>query len=641
MRNLEKHKVLAKNYHEPSTFSLSSQTTFFWFDLFLIFGSLVVLGGDFFHILEGLPDMAVLIVASAAGLLPVIYNAIKSLFKRHLSIDLLASIALVFSLAAREWQSAVFISLMLASARIFARYTSARAKNAVSGLMKLRPLVAHRLVDGRPQEVKIDELKIGDLVLIESGERAAVDGQVQSGTASLDQSSLTGESEPVLKSPGDEIFSSTLNLSGSLVVKASRVGGETMFAKILDLVGKSQASKIPIATTVDRFASWYIFATLVGTILLYSFTKNLALVLSVLLVTCADDLAVALPLSFSAAIASFAKRGIIIKGGQFLEGLTKIKTIIFDKTGTITTGKPEVKEVVTFDNFPPEKFLAILGAVESESEHPAAKAMQEYINSKKINLPKINKVHEEPGFGIKGILDDREVLSGKTKFLKDNGTVFTDEQSKLIEEQKIKERTVTTLSLDKKPIGFIAMMDAIRPAASEVMHELKNLGVEKLIIMTGDNEKIAADVAKHVGISEFKANLLPQDKINYLKQMLNPQSKVAMVGDGVNDAASLALADVGIAMGVIGSDAAVETADIVLMKDNLKNIPEAIKASRFVMKVVRQDLWIWGIVNFVGLILVFNGVLEPRGAAAYNFLTDFLPLFNSMRIFKAHFKNKK
>lgn len=640
MINHQKRAFRAKKHHVTSTFSLTEYKFYFWFDLILIIVSLLVLGISFLRVMGGFSLSVLLVTVSFVGLLPVIFSALKALFKRRLTIDLLASIALVFSLLAREWQSAVFISLMLASARLFARYTAARAKNAIRSLMKLRPTKVHQLQDGKVIEVGIDKIKVGDLIAVESGERVAVDGVVESGEASLDQSTLTGESEPVFKIAGDEVLSSTLNVSGSLVVRVKRIGKETTFSKILELVEKSQANKAPITSMVDRFAGWYILLTLIGSVLIYFFTKNILLVLAILLVTCADDLAVAIPLAFSAAIGFMARRGIIIKGGEFLEGLTKVKTIIFDKTGTITEGKPKVTQVVTFDNYPTKDFLALLGAVESESVHPAARATQEHIFAQNISLPAIVKVHEEPGFGIKGIINGEEVLAGKTKFLKDNGIIFSPSEIQQIEEQKTKQRTIIILSKNKKPLGFVAMMDGIRPAAAGVMQKLKEMGIKRLLMLTGDNEKIAADVAKRVGISEFQANLLPQDKINFLKQVLDSKDKVAMVGDGVNDAASLALADVGIAMGAIGSDAAIESADIVLMKDKLNNIPETINLSRHTLKIIRQDLWLWGVVNVAGLILVFSGVLGPRGAAAYNFLTDFLPLFNSMRIFKSPLQGK-
>lgn len=629
---------MQNKHHQVSAFSLNDNSLFFWIDSFLVLSSTLVLAVNFISPAARSADTPLLIFISIAGLLPVLFNAIRSLILRHLTIDLLASVALIFSLLAREWHSAVFISLMLASARLFTRYTGNRAKRSIEELLKLRPTKVHLVTaGGKSREVGIEEVKVGDFILVESGERLAIDGVVQSGEASLDQSSLTGESNPVSKKAGDEVFSSTLNISGSLIVQTTKVGADTAFAKILELVEKSQENKAPIASVTEKFTSWYILATLIGAIAVYYFTHSLGMALSVLLVTCADDLAVAIPLAFSAAIATLAKRGIIVKGGNFIEGLNKVKVMIFDKTGTITEGRPQVMEVVTFHDFPKEKFLALLGAAERDSSHPTAKAVQNFVAQKNILVPPITLVHEEPGFGIKGQVEGQLVVAGKVKFLKDNNVKFSPIELSEIEEQKKKRRTLTALGIGEEALGFISFSDAIRPVAPAALQQIKQLGVERFVMLTGDNEKIAGEVAEMVGIDEVQANLLPQDKVNFLKKALSAKYKVAMVGDGVNDAAVLALADIGIAMGAIGSDAAIESADIVLAKDNLKGLVETINLGRFAMKIIRQDLWAWGAVNVFGLILVFAGVLNPSGAAAYNFLTDFLPLLNSLRIFKFRF----
>lgn len=635
--------MLKKNhYHRVSTFSLTGNSFYFWFDLFLIIVSISVLLLNLFHVYVVNIDTIVLLIVSIIGVLPVLYSAIKALFKRKITIDLLASIALIFALLAREWHSAVFISLMLASARLFARYTENQARQSIKSLLKLRPEKIHIKVGDKIIEVGIDKIKVGDLVIVEAGERIAVDGEIISGIASIDQSSLTGESEPITKTVGDEVLSSTLNLSGSIIVKAKKVGKDTTFSKILELVEKSQFSKASISSIVERFSSWYIFFTLVGAMLLFNFSHNLALVLSVLLVTCADDLAVAVPLAFTAAIGTAAKRGIVVKGGNFIEGLTKIKTMVFDKTGTLTEGKPSIQKVTTFKNYPEKDFLAILGTIESVSLHPSAKAIYQFVRQKNIKLLNFTSLEEWPGYGIEAIIDGKKVFAGKLSFLEKKNVVFSNEERKMIEQEKNQGKTVTILSINQEAIGFVSLADTIRPHAVHVLEDLKKNGVDRLIMLTGDNEKVAEEVAKISHIPEFHANLMPEDKINFLKKLINfnSQTKVAMVGDGVNDAAALALADVGIAMGAIGSDAAIETADVVLMKDNLFNILDLMDLSRYTMKIVHQDLIIWGVTNLIGLILVFLHFLTPTGAATFNFLTDFLPLLNSLKLFRLHLHTK-
>ncbi len=343
--------MLKRKHHKISTFILTRYPFYFWLDVFLIFLSVFVLGADFFHIFIGSFDKIILLFVSIGGLLPVLWSALRALINRRLTIDLLASIALIFSLLNKEFHSAVFISLMLASARFFAYFTEARTKRAIQSLLKLRPTKVLIKTEQGIVEKPLEEVKVNDLVVVEVGERIAVDGIVIEGSASVDQSSLTGESEPVAKTVGDEVFSSTLNVSGSLSVKTTKIGQDTTFAKILELIEKSQKGKASITSITEKFTNFYILFTLLGSLFLYYLTHNLSLVLAVLLVTCADDLAIAIPLAFIATIGRAGKKGIIIKGASFIEGLTKLKVMIFDKTGTLTEGRPKVNQIFVFKNY--------------------------------------------------------------------------------------------------------------------------------------------------------------------------------------------------------------------------------------------------------------------------------------------------
>lgn len=628
-------------HDKTSTFWLSKMPFYFWFDLVIIVVSFITLAIDISGVLKGNIHIIVLAAVSTIGLFPVAVSAIRALINRRPSIDLLASIALIFSLLTKEFRSAAFISLMLASARLFSRYTENQAKGSIKSLLKLRPSKVRLFVDGKTIETDVDQIKVGDKIMVESGERIAVDGIVESGEASIDQSSLTGESEPIHKKTGDQVLSSTLNFSGSLIITATKVGQDTTFARILDLVEKSQESKIPIYSITEHFTKWYILISLLGALLIYYFSRDMKLVLSILLVTCADDVAVSVPLSFTAAIGAAAKWGIIIKGGNFLEGLTKTKIMVFDKTGTLTEGKMKIQNVVTFDNFPSDKFLALIGTIENESDHPSAKAVCQFIAEKNIKLSQAKDVHEEPGYGIRGKINGEEIMAGKTAYLEKNNIKLAEKEMTLINEEKKLNRTIMTMSVNSKAVGFISYADNIRSNAKSVMNGLKEKGIEKLIMLTGDNEAVAKQVATEINLTDFKANLMPQDKINYLTQIINPNYKTAMVGDGVNDAPSLAKADIGIAMGAIGSDAAIENANIILMKDNLANILDAINLGRYTMRIVYQNLVIWGVVNVVGLALVFGKILGPSESAAYNFITDFIPLLNSMKLFRLHIRAER
>lgn len=605
---------------------------------YLDFGILLILLAvfvvHFFNLIpSGADDPAVAAVAYLTTL-PIIWSALTALKARKISVDLLASIALTVSLMNKEWTSVLFINLMITSARIFGDFTKDRSRRAIESLLKLKPQKAKIKIDGGFKEIPLEEVKRGDLVVAELGDKIPIDGVVEKGEAEVNQMSLTGESLPVPKKTGDKVLSSSIIDSGNLLIRADKIGKETMFERIIELVEKSQINKAPINTISDRFSVWYIAAVTVGSIVLYALSHNTALVLSVLLVSCADDIAVALPLAFLASITHGARHGAIIKGGDYLEALTRANVAIFDKTGTLTFGKLKVINLFTFNNKSKLEVLKIAGTISLMSSHPAARAIKRYIDEKNISINEPEKFEEYSGKGAKAVYKNNVISSGRVSFFMNSDIKLTDRQLEEINAEKDKGFSTFLIGFNGEIAGFFTFADQVRPDAKETIAELRNLGIGKIVMLTGDNRAIAQRVAEETGIEEFHANLLPEDKVIHLKKYLNKKYKTIMIGDGVNDAATLALADIGIAMGAIGSDAAIESADIALMKDNLKQIPELIKISRATLNVVRQNLWLWGIINAVGLILVFEEVLNPTGAAAYNFITDFVPLLNSLRLFR-------
>ncbi len=607
---------------------------FLSYDIGLEIVLLAALASFYFNLL---PEKANGIMAAAVGAiatLPVIISAVKSIAKRKINIDLLASIALAVSIIEKEWTSVLFINLMITSARIFSDYTESRSRHAIEHLMKLKPQKARVKRGEEIIELPIEKLIKGDIVLAELGEKIPVDGTIEKGEAEIDQSSLTGESLPVSKKAGENVLSSTIVVSGSLEIKAEKIGKETAFEKIIELVESSQENKAPITTLGEKFSRWYILITLAGAVLIFVFTKDASLVLAALLVACADDVAVAVPLAFLTSIAHSAKHGVIVKGGNFIEALAQVKIIITDKTGTLTRGKLKVEKVFAFNGKTEEDTARAAGAIGLLSNHPTAQAVERYLKIKNIAVEEPNNIKEYSGKGATAEFQNKKVATGKIKFFEELGIKIPEEAKRAAEIENSEGFIVMFVAEENEFCGFITLSDEVRAGAKETLSELKNLGIEKIIMLTGDNKKIAERVAKEVGIEEYHADLLPEDKINYLKQNLNKKYKTAMLGDGVNDAATLSLADVGIVMGAIGSDVAIEAADIALMRDDIKQVPELVKIGKTTMRIVKQDLAIWGIVNVIGLILVFGRVIGPEGAAAYNFLTDFLPLFNSLRLFK-------
>lgn len=568
------------------------------------------------------------------ALIPVLINVIKAMKNRELTIDFLAVIALSFAILNNEWKSASFISLMLSCARIFDEWTDRRTKNIVQSLLKFRPDKVKVKKDQSYELVDISNVKVNDLLIIENGDRIPVDGIIIEGNALINESTLTGESLPKNKTKGDKVFSSTLNEDGGIIIKCLKIESESTLAKIVDLVEKSSLKKSKIIKIVSKFTKWYIIITFIGSLVIYFFTGNLLLVLSILLVVCADDIAVSVPLAFTASIAKAAKMGILIKSSDVLEKLAKIKIIITDKTGTLTTGKPIVNGIKTFNDFNEKAFLENLALAESNSSHPIAKPIIEYIKSRQINIKNPVDFDEISGQGIIVKDGDIKIIAGKLYFLQQNN--INIQESEVIEINKLESLgySITALSINNKFAGVIYFEDKIKESSKDAISKSIQLGIQKWIMLTGDNNTVAKRVATSVGISDYKANLKPEDKIKYIEEIktINKDNFVAMVGDGVNDAAALAMSDIGFAMGAIGSDTAIDASDVALMHDDLIKIPEAMILGKITNRIVQQNFWVWGLSNIIGLFLVFSNTIGPTGAATYNFLTDFVPIFNALRI---------
>lgn len=586
-----------------------------------------------FESLIGKISTALLIFISVVGVIPVIVSAVQALFKKTITIDLLASIALVFTLIQGEWVSAAFINLMLSSARLFSAFTERKTENIISHLLKLRPSVVKVKEGENFKEKPLDAVRVGDIIMVDSGDRIPIDGIVIEGSASVDQSTLTGESEPLSKKVGSEVFSSTLCLAGSLFVKATKVGEDTTLSKMIKLVDEASRAKTKTETIANRFSTWYISITLFAVVVIYLFTHNLALVLSVLLVTCADDLAVAIPLGFTVAISKGAKHGIIVKGAAVMERLKDITTFVTDKTGTLTRGVSVVTKVVPVGDYS-EKDCVKAGMICSTgSKHPTSKAVLEYAKNKGIDIHTPEDIKEFSGEGVWAKHDGIEYLHGRVSFLIEKGVSVSQSIHEQINEEQALGGSISCVAIDNKIVGFFVLVDEIRKYAKEAIAETRTLGVKKWIMLTGDNEQVGARVAKEVGLDEFYSGLKPAEKLEHIKSLKQKHGVIAMMVDGVNDAASLALADVSFAMGAIGSDTAIEAADIALMHDDLRRVPEAIYLSKEVLTIVKQNFGIWFASNAIGLTLVFTGVLGPVGAALYNFLTDFVPILNVFRIY--------
>ncbi|OHA79547.1 MAG: hypothetical protein A2747_03865 [Candidatus Yonathbacteria bacterium RIFCSPHIGHO2_01_FULL_44_41] len=575
-------------------------------------------------------------IVGFVGIFPVAQSAFRSLREQKINVDLLATIALFFSFISAEWGSMLFINLMLAGARVLDLYTKRRVRISLESLTKLKPSKARILRGAESLEVPLADVRIGDLVVVNLGEQIPVDGSVFEGSATVSQASLTGESVPVLREPGSSVLSATVVVSGNIIIRTERIGAETTFERMINLIEASHDAKTRMRTFAERFSSWYIGIMLVVAVILYLITKNTQLVLAVVLVVCADDIAIAVPLAYIIAIGTAARRGIIVKSTDFLELVTKITTLVVDKTGTLTLGKLAVEDVRAFGDTTTEQLLELSGIICARSNHPVSKAIMEYAKEKGCSCTPLDHFKEIEGRGIVGTdFNGKEIIIGRLEFLNEREIKLEHEAKVATDGWVSKGYNITLIALSGNVIGMFALADKMREGVIDAMSVLKKTGVKEIIMLTGDNEGVAKKIADHLGIDKYYSKLLPEHKVFILKDYLGKQGGVvAMIGDGVNDAAVITRADIGIAMGGIGSDVAIESADIVLMQDNFGKILELRSIARKVSAVVRENFIIWGVVNGVGLYLVFAHIIGPSGAAAYNFLTDFLPIANSLRLFR-------
>ncbi len=602
------------------------------FYVFLIFSLTGVLIVPFF--VKSFDFSQITIGLAFAGFLPVFWSVIKGFFQKKLTIDALAGLALVISFIEGEWHSAVFICLMLAWAKIFYLWTEAKEKKIIGRLLKNRPEKIKVKIGEFVGEISIVDVKKGDEVVIESGEFIPVDGVVISGQAEVNEAMLTGESELKAKKVGDMVLSSTINESGSLLVRAEKVGKESLFEKTLELVESASRKKGKTERIADKFAFWYVILVFVSAGTIFAISRNFGLVLSVLLVTCADDIAVAVPLSFTIALSMAAKLGVLIKGSDTLEKLPKIKFFITDKTGTLTYGKPKVKDIIIFNGFSEKEFLEKIGFAVANSHHPVSEAIVKFLKGEKaLGVFSPDKFLEFSGAGIEAQRKGDKVLVGKLIFLQEKGVSLSGQQAIEINQEIEKGLSIMAVAINGVISGVVVYEDEVRSSSLKLVEKTKEMGVDSWVVLTGDNERVAKKISDQLGISNFQANLMPEEKLRYIENFkINNEGIVAMIGDGINDVASLSMVDVSFSMAKIGTDAAIEASDIALLNDKLERIPETMALAKRTMQIINQHFFLWAVLNILGLVLVFTGVFHPTQAAAYNFITDFIPIFNALRL---------
>lgn len=537
-------------------------------------------------------------LALAAGGYFGLLDGLKTLTKRQIDIDLLMILAALGATAIGNPAEGVTLLFLFSLSGALESFAMDRSRRAISKLLDLRPPTANVRRGTDWVEIPVEELVLEDVVQVRPGERFPIDGEIRSGTSYVDQAAITGESVPVYKEPGNTVFAGTVNGNGGLEVRVTRLAEDTTLARIVQMVEEAQSSKAKTQRTLDTFEQYYSLVVISGTALLITIPTLLlghefypvfyrAMTWMVVASPCA--LVISTPASILSAIANGARRGVLFKGGAHLESVATIKAIAFDKTGTLTTGRPGLTHIQSCCEMKESELLRLAAAAESRSEHHLARAVVERAEQDGIQLPQVETFEALPGLGVTARVEGRDLLIGNQRLFRERSlTPHPDLQTA---HDRLEEggRTVMLVYGDGAWLGLLAVEDTLRPEAAEAVTALHKLGI-KMVMLTGDNARVAAHMAEAAGVDEFKAGLMPADKVDLLKDLRARYGPVAMVGDGVNDAPALAAADVGIAMGGAGTDVALETADVVLMADNLALLPHTIRLARRARQVVWQNL---------------------------------------------------
>lgn len=579
--------------------------------------------------LEIIP-LPVLLAATAFGLYALLKTAILELIReRKIGTELFISIAVIVSVVGKEYLAGSVVLMIILIAEYIASASGERARASIKELIGSVPQTAILKKDGNEQPVSIASLTVGDIVVVKAGEKIPVDGKIVAGSGSVNQAPITGESVPVEKNSGTEVFAGTILELGALDVEMTKAGKDTVFSRIIALVEEAESSKAPIEKLTDKVAAWLIPVVFFFVLGVYLLTKDVKLVIALLIFTSPAELGLATPLVTISAIARAAREGILVKGGKFLEELAKIKTIVFDKTGTLTIGKPTVNRVeILDDSFTEKELVQLAASAENRSSHPLANAILMYADNMGASLSEPTDFEVFKGKGISATINNKKVLIGN-KTLMDDHTISVTVNSENLTD------TAIYMAVDGNAASVFYVSDAIRPGAKEMIEELKRSGVENIIMLTGDNPQTAAHVSGQLGITSFRADMLPEDKIKAIQELQSKGEKVAMVGDGINDAPALVQANVGISMGIVGTQAAMEAADIVLVEDKLEKIARSKAISKKAFRTIKENIIGGvGVVHVVGITLVLTGVLGPVQAAIIHLLPDTLVFLNSIKLLR-------
>ncbi len=597
-----------------------------------VFGAvlLVVVLGEWLGLLEAVTDRVpwpLWLAAILAGGWPVFRNVARAALRRRVVAHTLMTLGLVAAIAVGEWAAAAVIVFFMRIGDFVERFTTERARRAVGELARLAPQTARVEREGAETVVPATEVRSGEVVVVRPGEAVPVDGEVIEGAATVDQSAVTGESMPVEVGPGSRVFAASLVRLGYLRARATAVGPDSTFGRVIRLIEEAEAQRGPVQRAADRFSAYYLPVVVALAALTLLLRRDPLATAAVLVVACSCSFALATPIAMLASIGSAARRGLLVKGGRFLETLARADVLLIDKTGTLTLGRPEVTAVVPLDGASEGEVLALAASAERYSEHPLAEAIRRAAEARGLSVATPERFEALPGLGVRAQLNGHEVTVGRPALAASDG--LQAHASRLEAEGK----TVIAVSRDGRPVGLLAVADTPRTGLAESLEALRRLGVRQIELLTGDNEHAAAALADRLGIS-WRANLLPEDKIAVVRRYQEQGHVVVMVGDGINDAPALAQADVGIAMGAVGTAVAVEAAHVVLLREDWALVPQLFRLARRGMRTVWLNLGFTVAYNLAGLTLAALGLLPPALAAAAQSLPDLFILGNSSRLLR-------
>lgn len=583
------------------------------------------------------------ILAGSWFVLPKAWHALRQL---RPDMNLLMTVAILGAVALGDWLEAATVAFLFSLSLTLESWSVGRARRAVAALLDLAPVVVHLLSSGQgEQDVPPTQVAVGARFSVRPGERFALDGRIVEGSSEVNQAPITGESVPVPKKTGDEVFAGTINGDGALLVESTKPAGDTTLARIIRMVGEAQSRRAPSEQWVEKFARVYTPTVMAAAVLLL---LVLAVIhgaawsareqwlyppLVLLVIACPCALVVSTPVSIVAALACAARQGVLIKGGMYVEAPSRLRALALDKTGTLTEGRPRVAQVVPLGNHNEQELLERAAALEGRSTHPLARAIVEYAKDKGIHPQPVEDLQAVQGKGATARFKDRSFWIGSHRYLEERGQE-TPEVHEQLEALSRSGRSVVVVGNDQHACGFIALADAVRPQAPAAMQALRNAGVEHIVMLTGDNQGTAARVAAEAGVTEVRAELLPGDKVAAVEELVAKYGQVAMVGDGVNDAPALGRATLGIAMGAVGSDAAIETADIALMSDDLSKLAWLILHSRRTLGIIRQNIVFSLAVKAVFVILTLVGHASLWAAIAADTGATLLVIGNALRLLR-------